>query len=310
MKVGCCFNSAYGRRDGTANLSLRALKEMEDIEVVYIPSPCTEEVPKCDAYIYVDDGIDAIRWIPPKPNAFWAVDTHLGYGYRLWKSKKFDHVFVAQREAVAQMRSDGVSAEWLPLACHPKAHISKQQLMEVVPIDGADTSGPGLHLGTSMTAEQLETKWDIAFVGFLHEGNGDGSNNRVDYLDTLYKAFPNSWLSVNVFFEEMSMRFIKAKLGFNISIKKDLNMRVFEVLSTGTALLTNRNVDGIDEFFIDGEDYFGYEGKEEMVEVAHYALSHNKIRKQVAESGFRKVRMSHTYQHRMERILEVMNAAN
>jgi len=53
MKVGCCFNSAYGRRDGTANLSLRALKEMEDIEVVYIPSPCTEEVPKCDAYIYI-----------------------------------------------------------------------------------------------------------------------------------------------------------------------------------------------------------------------------------------------------------------
>jgi len=309
MKVGCCFNSAYGRRDGTANLSLRALKEMEDIEVVYIPSPCTEEVPKCDAYIYVDDGIDAIRWIPPKPNAFWAVDTHLGYGYRLWKAKQFDRVFVAQREAVEQFKADGVTAEWLPLACHPKAHVSRQQLL-----DGYTVVETGSRMGNiaeSKTTDQLEVQWDIAFVGFLNEGNGDGSNNRVDYLDTLFKAFPNSWLSVNVFFEEMSMRFVKAKLGFNISIKKDLNMRVFEVLSTGTALLTNRNVDGIDEFFEDGVDYFGYEGKEEMVEVAHYALSHDKIRKQVAESGFRKVRMSHTYQHRMKRILEVMtDAAN
>jgi hypothetical protein len=26
----------------------------------------------------VDDGRDDIDWIPPRPNAFWAVDTHLG----------------------------------------------------------------------------------------------------------------------------------------------------------------------------------------------------------------------------------------
>jgi len=285
MKVGCCFNSAYGRRDGTANMSLRALKEMKDIEAVYIPSPCIGEVPKCDVYIYTDDGIDAIKWIPPSPNAFWAVDTHLGYGYRLWKAKQFDKVFVAQREAVSQFKNDGVTAEWLPLACQPSAHVSSKELPE-----GVD----------------LEKIYDIAFVGFLHEGNGDGSNNRVDYLDTLQKAIPNTWISTNVFFEARAVRFIKAKLGFNVSIKNDLNMRVFEVMSTGTALLTNSNVDGIDEFFDEGVDYFGFEGKEEMVEVAHYALTHDADRKQVADNGFTKVRKGHTYKHRMQRVLEVM----
>ncbi len=289
MKVGCCFNSASGRRDGTANLSLRALKEMKEIEAVHIPSPCVGEVPKCDVYVYVDDGIDQIKWIPPHPNAFWAVDTHLGYGYRLWKAKQFDRVFVAQREAVAAMKHDGVTAEWLPLACHPEAHVSSQQLI----MAGVD---PG----------EIKQQWDIVFVGFLNEGNGDGSNSRVDYLDHLFKAFPNSWLSTNVFFEAMSMRFVKAKLGFNISIKNDLNMRVFEVLSTGTALLTNRNVEGIDEFFEDGVDYFGYEGKEEMVEVAEHALENANLRKKVADSGYYKVRSDHTYLIRMRRILEVM----
>ncbi len=292
MKIGCCFNSAYGRRDGTANMSLRALKEMEDLEVVYIPSPCIEEVPKCDVYIYIDDGIDQIKWIPPSPNAFWAVDTHLGYGYRLWKAKQFDRVFVAQREAVAQFKADGVTAEWLPLACQPDAHVSKDQLL---------TAG--------MKSEELEKIWDIAFVGFLNEGNGNGSNNRVDYLDTLQKAIPNTWISTNVFFESMAMRFIKAKLGFNISIKNDLNMRVFEVMSTGTALLTNRDVEGIDEFFQEGVDYFGYEGREEMVDVAMEALEHDSKREAIAKNAFTKVRAEHTYQHRMVRILEELKNA-
>jgi len=76
------------------------------------------------------------------------------------------------------------------------------------------------------------------------------------------------------------------------------------VLSTGTALLTNRNVDGLDEFFTEGVDYFGFEGKEEMVDVAHYALENYAEIKKVSDSGFKKVRASHTYQHRMVRILE------
>jgi len=290
MKVACCYNCDI-RNNGTATYAMRALKEIESIEAFHVRSPQEEgKCPDADIYIYIDDGRDEIRWIPPKPNAYWAVDTHLGYEYRLWKSKRFDRVFVAQREAVTQFKECGVFAEWLPLACHSHAHVNKKQMIESGEID----------------IDKLKQEWDIAFVGFLHEGNGEGSNNRVEYLDKLFKAFPNSWLSVNVFFEEMSLRFIKAKLGFNISIAHDLNMRVFEVLSTGTALLTNRNVDGIDEFFEDGVDYFGFEGKEEMIEVAHHALSHDVIRKQVADSGFKKVRGSHTYKHRMKRILEVM----
>jgi len=293
MKVACCYNCDI-RNNGTATYAMRALKDIEGVEAFHVRSPQEEgKCPKADVYIYCDDGRDEIRWIPPRPNAFWAVDTHLGYEYRLWKAKQFDRVFVAQREAVEQFKNDGVTAEWLPLACHPPAHINKKEMIE----------------GGEIDIDKLKREWDIAFVGFLHEGNGNGTNNRVEYLDKLFKAFPNSWLSVNVFFEEMALRFIKAKLGFNISIKDDLNMRVFEVLSTGTALLSNRNVNGLDEFFEDGVDYFGFEGKEEMVQVAKYALEHDVIRKQVADSGFKKVRASHTYKHRMKRILEVMRDA-
>ena len=86
-------------------------------------------------------------------------------------------------------------------------------------------------------------------------------------------------------------------------------MRVFEVLSTGTALLTNRNVNGLDEFFEDGVDYFGFEGKQEMIEVAHHALENDAERQKVADGGFKKVRAGHTYVHRMKRILEVMRDA-
>jgi len=289
MRVACTYNCDI-RNNGTATYAMRALKEIEGIEAFHIRSPQEEgKCPKADVYIYVDDGRDEIKWIPPKPNAYWAVDTHLGYGYRLWKAKQFDRVFVAQREAVSQFKEDGVTAEWLPLACHPEAHPDKQQL-----------------IAAGMKSEELGKEWDIAFVGFLNEGNGTGTNNRVAYLDKLFKAFPNSWLSTNVFFESMAMRYVKAKLGFNISIKNDLNMRVFEVLSTGTSLLTNRDVDGLDEFLVDGEDYFGYQGKEEMVEVAKKALANDNVRSQVAKNGLVKVRAKHTYKHRMTRVLERM----
>src|SRR5213592_595172 len=51
-----------------------------------------------DLNIFIDHGEDAIQ-VPldfevPRPNAYWAFDTHLGYEYRLKRARQFDHVFL------------------------------------------------------------------------------------------------------------------------------------------------------------------------------------------------------------------------
>jgi spore maturation protein CgeB len=137
----------------------------------------------------------------------------------------------------------------------------------------------------------------------LNDVRGYGQNNRVDYLDRLFKAFPNSWLSTNVFFEQMAQRFVKARMGFNISIQNDLNMRTFEVMSTGVPLLTNRNVEGIDGLFTENYDYIGYEGPDEMIHAAKYCMTLAPL-ESIAKNAFKKVRGKHTYKHRMKEIVE------
>jgi len=304
MKIGVCFNADAGRRDGTANLALRALTEMKGVDAKHVRAP-NEKSPvilgkngkplehwRPDFWLYVDDGMDHVDWMPPSPNAYWAVDTHLGYGYRLHRAKQFDRVFTAQKDAVYQFEKDGATnVSWLPLACHPKAHPTKAELLE-----------------GGMAPERMEQEWDIAFVGFMNDSHEPGFNSRVDYLDSLFWEFPNSWLSTRCFFEEMAMRYAKAKVGFNISIKKDLNMRFFEVLSLGVPLLTNRDVFGVSDIFEDGVDYFGYEGPPEMISVAKEVLGNESLRRSVADAGHMKVRKGHTYQNRMASVIEAMEA--
>ena len=152
----------------------------------------------------------------------------------------------------------------------------------------------------------LDKKYDLAFVGFLNEGDGsDTSNNRIEWLDHAFKHFPNSWLAWQSFFEDMAVRIIRARFGFNISIRNDLNMRFFEVLSTGTCLLTNTSVEGIDDLGFEEDKHFvGYKSKEDLVNKTEYFLENPMERESIARSGHEKVRSGHTYDKRMQRILD------
>ncbi len=199
-----------------------------------------------------------------------------------------------------EMRGGGSDNDhWVPRACAPPPSLGDQgahcNVEEILMSPGKDEI---LHGGN------LEKAYDIGFCGFMNE-DAEG-NNRVDFLDALYKAYPDSWLSVNRFFEEMSMVYIRARLGFNVSIRDDLNMRFFEILSTGTCMLTNTDCDGYEDLgFFAGEDFVGYEGIDGAIEQAGWALDHPEECKQIAASGHAKVRAGHTYIDRMQQLLEI-----
>jgi spore maturation protein CgeB len=185
------------------------------------------------------------------------------------------------------LKKDGVDAEWLPLACDPEYHLNQAEC--------ADRFG----------ADLTERVWDFAFVGFLRDDKREGYNNRVDYLDALFAQYKNSWYASNRFFEDMSLIYVKAHVGFNISVRDDLNMRVFEVMSTGTPLLTNYDVAGIDDLFTE-DCYYPYVDIDGMLDSAELALSDTE-RDKVAQRAMNLVRRKHTYDIRMQRVREVMN---
>jgi Glycosyl transferases group 1 len=74
---------------------------------------------------------------------------------------------------------------------------------------------------------------------------------------------------------------------FNASLNGDLNFRVFEVLSAGGCLLTDRLApqSGLDLLLTEDTHYFGYDSPEELVDKARYLLSHPERASEVARAG-------------------------
>lgn len=298
MSVSLVYDASI-RNNGTPVLCWDAVKRGlgfgEDVRR-YEPRG---ELPEHELYLYVDDGRDDVTWECPKPNAYYAVDTHLGYDYRLEKAKQFDHVYCAQKNGAARMRADGIkNAQWLPLACSPSAN---PDLAEICAHPArAQIEGSG----------GIDKQYDVVFVGYINQGAGPGSNNRLEYLDRIFEEFPNSWLTTNVFFEEMAMRYIRGRVGLNISIRDDLNMRFFEIMSTGTCLVTNRTVVGINDLgFEEGTHFLGYDGQDEMVQQIQWALNNPNEREAIAKAGHELVRQNHQYKHRMHKILDIAGVA-
>lgn len=253
-------------------------KYKESIEVDHF-APTGDLVPfgKYDLNIHVDWGEDGLTSIlpyspinTPRPMAYWASDTHLGYDYRLEMAKKSDFAFCAQKQAVFDMKRDGVQNPiWLPHAVEPLAYPK---------------------------GELVTKKYDLCFVGHV------SSMNRVEALDRIFREFPNFFYGQRLF-EEAAKKYSESKIVFNIAMKEDTNMRCFEALATGSFLLTDW-VPYIDELFEDGKHLVLYRDLDEAVDKAKYYLRHEEERQKIAQAGYEHVMANHTIQHRVNVILD------
>ena len=298
MSIGLFYNSEI-RNNGTPvriwDAMKRGLGYGENVIRYSRPEDMDRILEKNhDLHIFLDDGRDDIDWMPPKPNAAWLVDTHLGGDKRLEWARQFDNVFCAQKTGCDILVAAGVqNVHWLPLACHPSADPNIEEMLKHPKI--ADHCG----------GKNLNKQYDVCFVGFMNEGKADGTgNNRVEYLDRVFKTFPEFYFAYNRFFEDAAVRYIRSRCGFNISIADDLNMRFFEVMSYGTCLVTNTDVIGWQDIgFEEGKHFVGYQGMDDAVEKVRWCLDHPFEREKIAQAGHRLVRESHTYAHRMRQLL-------
>lgn len=321
MKVILCSNAII-RDNGTFSYVRHALKNeiaTKNDTIKWFqrgqPFPHDEEA---DLWIFVDDGRDDIDMDCPKPNACWLIDTHLGWEVRYEWAKQFDTVFTAQRDGAEKLIELGINAHWLPLACHPLAHPSlSEQIHKRQEITSA-LRDPNISKEERAEAEDvlhnmfmdcgLEKEWDVVFVGYMNQGveGNSKSHNRLDYLSRIFEVFPNSWMVTDIFHEYMATRYIKGRLGFNISILNDLNMRFFEVMSTGAALLTNTDAEGWSDLgFEDGVHFIGYYGIDDAIKQTHHYLKYPAEREAIAKAGLTLVREEHTYAHRIREMLSV-----
>lgn len=289
------FPETNWRNDGNALYTWASLKRMQEkglLEVDHLaPKQDMELFGKYDAYLDVDWGEDGLMSIipyklmeTPKPSIVWCSDSHLGFDYRLEKAKRSTFNFCAQKQAVIDFEKHGVKAEWLPHAFEPQAYQDLENLDEN---------------GNPTPFSYLTKEFDVAFVGHVN------SENRVNFLDRMFKEFPNFFFGQRQF-QEAAKIYTKSKICLNIAMKEDLNMRCFEVMGSGGFLLTDY-VPYIEELFEDGKHLVLYKSFDEAVDKIKYYLAHDDQREKIAQAGFEEVMKKHTIDHRVKRILEVIS---
>jgi hypothetical protein len=211
------------------------------------------------------------------PTALIAVDTWQCPDDYLF-ARQFDFVFAAQREFVPLLTSAGSRyVEWLPLACAPDVH------------------HPVLR----------ERDFDVSFVGsWKHRVH----RRRAGLISALQKHFRVA-AQDRIYGDDVCDIMCRGKLMFNHSAVEELNMRIFEAMCMGGPLLTNREAvyNGLLDLFEDGKHLIAYSDESDLIKKAQFYLDRSAERDAIARAGRDEVLAKHTYQHRVDRILDVVS---
>lgn len=279
-------NRVSGRNDGNPLYMWNAFKQLGVESGHLVPEGDLTKFGTWDLHFEADWAEDALAsMIPyevqsiPHPSVFWTSDCHLGYDWRLAKAKRTDWNFVAQKRGLDEFVRDGIKDPILMYhAVEPMAypHISSLK------------------------------KYDLCFIGHINSGNRiealDRMFNEVEKIRTVPGKDPAFFYGQRLF-EEAAEKYCQSKIVFNISIKDDINMRVFETLSTKSFLLTNW-IPTLGDLFEDGKHLVMYKTMDEAVDKMKYYLQHDSEREAIAEEGFKEVRSKHTFFHRAKQVMD------
>ena len=275
MRVALFYNDAPGTVGLYFLKAFRALGHTVD----HFPTHGAEgwKGDRYDLYLRIDHG-DYAHDLPRRlhPKAFYVVDTHL---QKSWKSirrqaVRYDVIYCVQRQVVRHLPR----AFWVPLACDPDFH----------------------------TIAPLPMRYDVAFVG------NDGGVPRKFYLEELRVRYPNSFIG-KAAYTDMAAIYGQARIGFHYIACTSpfgdmISMRVFEVLAAGRLLIANALGKGDFEAagLRDRQEVVLYHSPAELFELTDYYLHHEEERERIASAGHACVIQRHTYRHRAERMVSLL----
>lgn len=272
MRLALIFEAA---RPGTTGGHLaRACQRLGVVHEVW-PLSRAHEIPGgCDAYLRVDHGDDYDVPLPARlrPSLFYAIDTHLP---RSWPkirrlARHMDLILCAQADAVPRLPRSA----WVPFGCDPAFHAAP----------------PG----------QVRDL-DIAFVGT------EGGVPRKFIIQALRERYPNHLMG-SMDFRRLGATYGRARIGFNYSIGHDVNMRIFEVLASGACLVTNAlRGDPLARLGLRAAEHYAvYERPGDLFAVIDRLLASPEERERVAAAGRDEALARHTYDVRMQQIVDLV----
>ena len=217
----------------------------------------------------------------PIPTVCVLVDVFVGLRHRLHWAMLFDYVFVSHPGFVRTFQAAG----------HPNVYC--------LPL-----AAPDSYLGTP--GDDTIRHFDVGWVG---RSEGPLFTARARILPRLADRFQmNDWRRWHSY-DETSDVFRHSKIVVNVSRDdhpSDANMRVFEAMGAGALLITRLPTELTEMGFREGEHFVGYRDEDEVEVLVNGYLGRREERLRIAQRGMELVRGEHTYAHRAQRILDVI----
>jgi len=100
--------------------------------------------------------------------------------------------------------------------------------------------------------------------------------------------------------------YAKSLINLNVSLNGDLNLRIFEVLSSGGFLITDKlsPESGLELLFRDGEHLVCFRDEKDLVDKVNYFVRHPDEAKEIARNGYEEYRKNHTPESKIRELMD------
>ena len=149
--------------------------------------------------------------------------------------------------------------------------------------------------------------YEVGWVGRI--GGKDYSIRRC-YIEGLKEHFKMNDTDRYYTPEEMAQVYKQSKVVVNLSrddYLQDANLRCFEVMASGALLITPKPTELSEIGFIEGIHYVTFQTEAEMYESVRYYLEQEQEREEIAQAARSLVMQKHTYDARVQTILDTLN---
>ncbi len=227
-------------------------------------------------YLWIESGVTSLPTDAHRTTSLtsgYLIDAHLHLDLTLLQAMLFDVVFVAQKDLLPAVAAVHPQAHWLPLAAP-----------------------------AWLTTIERGDRFDVGFVG-----NAWPSTNRAALMGAVERRLKtNDWRRQQTP-EQMGVIYANSRLVVNPAVAMDLNMRFFEGLACDAAVVMPDVGNGAAEIAVRDRDFYVVDFSD--IDAVVDRLDELATGSMPVPQGRAIVAAGHTYDHRIEQILEVLGSA-
>ncbi|TCL60273.1 glycosyl transferase family 1 [Hydrogenispora ethanolica] len=213
------------------------------------------------------------KWLHA-PMVFLSFDTALRHREHAIFGNDFDMVFISQQDYLDYFyKNCGAKTYWLQYGCDPEVHQPLKNQAEI---------------------------YDLAFAGSAW-CYPRAYQRRIDYLTALQKVFSLK-IGEGFWGHQAAELYAQSRMIFNLGLLNGVNPRIYEALSYGKLLLTNRT-QSLQGVFADHVHLVFYDNLNHLAALIRHFLRQPDKRLKIAQQGHYKAWLKHTFYHRVDQVL-------